>query len=127
MNSLVVNSLVMNRVVNSLVMNRVVNSLMVGSMVTGMETSMVDGCNTRMGRGVTSMGSMSNSVNSKAIFVDGLMAMLGRGMVKRPMVSSPMVKGLVMGMGVGMSGNMICSGESKKQCCDKAGGLFHLD
>merc|ERR1711956_60714 len=123
MNSLVVNSLV----VNSLVMNRVVNSLMVGSMVTGMETSMVDGCNTRMGRGVTSMGSMSNSVNSEAIFVDGLMAMLGWGMVKRPMVNSPMVKGLVMGMGVGMSGNMVCSGESKKQCCDKAGGLFHLD
>merc|ERR1711935_1185077 len=119
MNSLVVNSLVVNSLVgNSLVMNRVVN---------GMETSMVDGCNTGMGRGVTSMGSMSNSVNSEAIFMDGLMAMLGRGMVKRPMVSSPMVKGLMMGMSMGMSGNMICSGESKKQCCDKAGGLFHLD
>merc|ERR1712129_496074 len=51
---------------------------MVGSMVT-METSMVDGGNNRMGSGVTSMSSMSNSVNSKAIFVDGLMAMLGRG------------------------------------------------
>merc|ERR1712008_633040 len=127
MNSLMMNSLVVNSlVVNSLVMNRVVNSLMVGSMVT-METSMVDGCNTRMGGGVTSMGSMSNSVNSEAIFVDGLMAMLGWGMVKSPMVSSPVVKGLVMGMGVGVSGNMICSGESKKKCCDKAGGLFHLD
>merc|ERR1719400_2318718 len=116
----VVNSLVMN----SLVMNRVVNSLMgsiVRSMVT-METSMVDGVNTRMGRGVTSMSCMSNSVNSKAIFVDRLMAMLGRGMV-----NSPMVKGLVMGMGMGMSGNMICSGESKKQCCDEADVLFHLD
>merc|ERR1712129_353761 len=127
MNSLLGNSLVVDSLgVNSLVVNRVVNSLMVGSMVT-METSMVDGCNTRMGRGVTSMGSMSNSVNSEAIFVDGLMAMLGWGMVKSPMVSSPMVKGLVMGMSVGMSGNMVCSGESKKQCCDKAGGLFHLD
>merc|ERR1719491_499368 len=51
---------------------------MVGSMVT-VETSMVDGGNNRMGSGVTSMSSMSNSVNSKAIFVDGLMAMLGRG------------------------------------------------
>merc|ERR1712161_21186 len=51
---------------------------MVGSMVT-METSMVDGGNNRMGSSVTSMSSMSNSVNSKAIFVDGLMAMLGRG------------------------------------------------
>merc|ERR1712129_399417 len=126
MNSLLGNSLVVDSLgVNSLVMNRVVNSLMVGSMVT-METSMVDGGHARMGRGVTSMGSMSNCVNSEAIFVDGLMAMLGRGMVKRPMVNSPMVEGLVMGMGVGVSGNMICSGESKKQCCDKAGGLFHL-
>merc|ERR1739844_853724 len=107
MNSLVLNSLMEN----SLVMNRVVNSLedsMVWSMVT-METSMVNGGNTRMGRGVTSMSSMSNSVNSKAIFVDRLMAMLGRGVV-----NSPMVKGLMMGMGMGMSGNMICSGESKK-------------
>merc|ERR1712086_966613 len=51
---------------------------MVGSMVT-MEPSMVDGGNNRMGSGMTSMSSMSNSVNSKAIFVDGLMAMLGRG------------------------------------------------
>ena len=51
---------------------------MVGSMVT-VETSMVDGGNNRMGSGVTSMSSMSNSVNSKAIFVDRLMAMLGRG------------------------------------------------
>merc|ERR1712166_670075 len=51
---------------------------MVGSMVT-VETSMVDGGNNRMGSGVTSMSSMSNSVNSKAIFMDGLMAMLGRG------------------------------------------------
>merc|ERR1719460_3499049 len=51
---------------------------MVGSMVA-METSMVDGENSRMGSGMTSMSSMSNSVNSKAIFVDGLMAMLGRG------------------------------------------------
>merc|ERR1719491_186180 len=96
---------------------------MVGSMVT-METSMVDGGNSRMGSGVTSMGSMSNSVNCEAIFVDRLMAMLGRGMVKSPMV--PMVPKLV-GMGVGMSGNMIGSGESKKQCCDKADALFHLD
>ena len=47
-------------------------------MVT-MATSMVDGGNNRMGSGMTSMSSMSNSVNSKAIFVDGLMAMLGRG------------------------------------------------
>merc|ERR1712161_36956 len=51
---------------------------MVGSMVT-VETSMVDGGNNRMGSGMTSMSSMSDSVNSKAIFVDGLMAMLGRG------------------------------------------------
>merc|ERR1739844_321364 len=107
MNSLVLNSLMEN----SLVMNRVMNSLvdsMVWSMVT-MKTSMVDEGNTRMGRGVTSMSSMSNSVNSKAIFVDRLMAMLGRGVV-----NSPIVKGLVMLMGMGMSGNMICSGESKK-------------
>merc|ERR1739838_74233 len=104
-NSLVMNSLVMNSLVmNSLVVRSMVYS-MVGSMVT-METSMMNGGNTRMGRGVTSMSSMSNSVNSKAIFVDRLMAMLGRGMV-----NSPMVKGLVMGMGMGMSGNMICSGE----------------
>ena len=81
---------------------------MVGSMVT-METSMMDRGNNRMGSSMTSMSSMSNSVNSKAIFVDRLMAMLGWGMV-----NSPMVKGLVMGMGMGMSGNMICSGESKK-------------
>ena len=40
---------------------------------------MVDGGNNRMGSVVTTMGSMSNSVNSEAIFVDGLMAMLGRG------------------------------------------------
>merc|ERR1719362_2725878 len=108
MNSLVMSSLVMNSLVmNSLVVRSMVDS-MVGSMVT-METSMVDGGNTRMGRGVTSMSSMSNSVNSKAIFMDRLMAMLCRGMV-----NSTMVKGLVMGMGMGMSGNMICSGESKK-------------
>ena len=50
----------------------------VGSMVT-MKTSMVDGENSRMGNGMTSMSSMSNSMNSKTIFVDGLMAMLGRG------------------------------------------------
>merc|ERR1711997_289186 len=106
---------------NSLVMNSLLVDSMVWSMVT-METSMVDGVNTRMGRGVTSMSSMSNSVNSKAIFVDRLMAMLGRGVV-----NSPMVKGLVMVMGMGMSGNMICSGESKKQCCDEADVLFHLD
>ena len=92
-------------------MSKMVGSMvdsMVGSMVT-METSMVDGGNNRMGSSMTSMSSMSNSVNSKAIFVDRLMAMLGRGVV-----NSPMVKGLVMGMGMGMSGNMICSGESKK-------------
>ena len=100
------NSLVMTWVLNSMVGSMVYS--MVGSMVT-METSMVNGGNARMGRGVTSMSSMSNSVNSKAIFVDRLMAMLGWGMVK-----SPLVKGLVMGMGMGMSGNMICSGESKK-------------
>merc|ERR1719491_952388 len=98
---------------------------MVGSMVT-METSMVDGGNCRMGSGVTSMGSMPNSVNSEAIFVDRLMAMLSWGMVKSPMVGCPMVKGLLMGMSMGMAGNMICSGESKKQCCDKADALFHL-
>jgi hypothetical protein len=51
---------------------------MVGSMVT-METSMMDRGNNRMGSSMTSMSSMSNSVNSKAIFVNGLMAMLGRG------------------------------------------------
>ena len=62
-------------------MSKMVGSMvdsMVGSMVT-METSMVDGGNNRMGSVVTTVGSMSNSVNSEAIFVDGLMAMLGRG------------------------------------------------
>merc|ERR1739844_703138 len=58
-------------------MSKMVGS-MVGSMVA-METSMVDGGNNRMGSSMTSMSSMSNSVNSKAIFVNGLMAMLGRG------------------------------------------------
>jgi len=52
---------------------------MVDSMMGAMETSMVDGGNNRMGSVVTTMGSMSNSVNSQAIFVDGLMAMLGWG------------------------------------------------
>ena len=52
---------------------------MVDSMMGAMETSMVEGGNDRMGSVVTTIGSMSNSVNSEAIFVDGLMAMLGRG------------------------------------------------
>ena len=52
---------------------------MVDIMVGSMETSMVDGGNNRMGSMVTTMGSMSNSVNSEAVFVDGLMAMLCRG------------------------------------------------
>ena len=60
----------------------VVRSMMgslVDSMMGAMETSMVDGGNNRMGSVVTTVGSMSNSVNSEAIFVDGLMAMLGWG------------------------------------------------
>ncbi len=70
----------MSKMVGSMVSKPMVDTVskMVGSSMVTMETSMVDGGNNRMGSGMTSMSSMSNSVNSKAIFVDGLMAMLGR-------------------------------------------------
>ena len=64
------------------VMGSLVDSMvgsMVDSMMGAMETSMVEGGNNRMGSVMTTMGSMSNSLNSEAIFVDSLMAMLGRG------------------------------------------------
>ena len=52
---------------------------LVDSMMGAMETSIVEGGNNRMGSVVSTMGSMSNSVNSEAIFMNGLMAMLSRG------------------------------------------------
>ena len=49
------------------------------SMNGSMVGSMVEGGNNRMGSMMKTLGTMSNSVNTEAIFVDGLMAMLGRG------------------------------------------------
>merc|ERR1719350_2011513 len=83
MGSMVGKSMVdtVSKMVGSMVGKPMVDTMskMVGSSMVTMETSMVDGGNNRMGSGMTSMSSMSNSVNGKAIFVDGLMAMLGRG------------------------------------------------
>ena len=53
--------------------------IMLRSMNGSMVGSMVEGGNNRMGSMVNTLGTMSNSVNTEAIFVDGLMAMLGRG------------------------------------------------